>query len=196
MVFVVLTSTLSSMFLIIFFQPAAQNIREGTFSPVEQKENHEFFTDSPATLDFIEIVSSLIFLLGLLGSIELLFLWVPSLTDLTESKGKMVWLRKGLFFPERVLSLEVDAKIIIRRKQSSFLGWIMREFLMEIYLSPEQRYIKQVTDFTGIEKIINTPSAIILVKTVKIEQIPLQLIQIRSILSLMKQSPINTKSIG
>jgi hypothetical protein len=67
---------------------------------------------------------------------------------------------------------------------------------MEIYLPQEHENIKQITDFTGIEKIINTPTSKILVKTVKLEQIPLQIIQIRSILSSMKQSPIAIGSIG
>ena len=179
----VLTTTFSSILLLVYFPPNIQNIRESTFSRIEYTEDANFLA-GPAVLDFIEIISILIFLIGLLILIEMLFLWMPSLPDLTESK--MLWIRKGIIFPERILSLlDTEAKIVIRRKRSSFLGWIMREYIMEIYLSKVQSNIRQITDFSGIEKIINTTSHNILVKTVKLEHIPLQIIQIRSLLHLL-----------
>ena len=104
----------------------------------------------------------------------------------------MVWLRKGLFFPERVLSfLDEDTKIIISRKRTSIHGLFFREFTMQILLPKDKSNLKQIIDFSGIEKIFHTPTHNILLKTVKSEQIPLQIIQIRSILSLMKQSSEN-----
>ncbi|UCG01047.1 MAG: hypothetical protein JSW11_15695 [Candidatus Heimdallarchaeota archaeon] len=186
---VILTAAFSSMFLIIGLRSTMQNMREVTFSSSEQTD-YKTIADSLA-INIIEIVSSAIFLIGLLVLVEMLFLWVPSLTDLTGSNGQMVWIRKGIIFPERLLSLlDVETRIVIRRKRSSFRGLFMREFSMEIYISKEKSNVKQITDFTGIEKIINTPTYYILIKTVRIEHLPLQIIQIRSILALMKQSPV------
>ena len=180
----VLTTTFSSIFLQVFLQPTIQNIRETAPSRIEYTEDNNVLADSPVILYFIEIVSILIFFIGISILIGMLFLWMPSLTELTESR--MLWVRKGIVFPERILSLlDAEERIIIRRKRSSFLGWFMREFTIEIYLSKTKSNIKQITDFGGIEKVINTPTHNVLVKTVKLEHIPLQIIQIRSLLHLL-----------
>jgi hypothetical protein len=169
--------------LLVYFQPTIQNIRETSSSQIEFAEDYNILADSPAIFDFIEVISTMIAFIGILVLIGMLFLWMPSLTELKESK--MIWVRKGIVFPERIFSLpDAEGRIIIRRKRSSFLGWIMRDFTMEIYLSKEKANLKQITDFGGIEKIVNTPSHNILVKTVKLEHIPLQIIQIRSLLHL------------
>ena len=176
-------------FLLISLPPTLQAFRisskPASFEPYESD-----LPDYPISIDpVITITSSLILIIGVLVIIESLFLWVPSLTDLTKSKGKMVWTWRRIIFPERVFSIfDAETRIVIRRKGSSFLGWIMREFTMEIYLSQEHQNIKQIADFSGITKIVNTPTSKILVKTVKLEHIPLQIIQMRSILSSMKQS--------
>lgn len=171
------------LFLLISLPPTLQAVR--IHSPMASSE---FYADYPITIDpMITITTSFVLVIGLLVLIESLYLWVPSLTDLTKTNGKMVWIWRRIIFPERIFSLlDKETRIVIRRKRSSFLGWIMREFTMEIYLSREHRNIKQIIDFTGIEKIIDTPTNKILVKTVKLEQIPLQIIQMRSILSLMR----------
>lgn len=180
----ILTTTFSSIFLLIYFQSTIQNIRETSFSRIEYTEDYNVLAGSPAIFDFIEVISIMISFVGILVLIGMLFLWMPSLTELTESR--MLWVRKGIVFPERILSLpDAEGRIIIRRKRSSFLGWIMRDFSMEIYLSKEITNLKQITDFSGIEKIVHTPSHNILVKTVKLEHIPLQIIQIRSLLHLL-----------
>lgn len=192
---VVLATTLSSMFLLVSFQPTIQAISKTSPSFFGETQDTEILADSPTILNVINIVSSIIFLIGLFILIETLFLWVPSLTDLTESKGNMLWLRRGQIFPERVLSLlEANTRIIIRRKRSSLRGLFMREFAMEIYLTKDKSNIKQIIDFSGIEKIIKTPTHSILVKTVRLEHLPLQIIQIRSILALMKPSPVKILS--
>ena len=176
---IALTTTFTSIFLIIYFQPTKQNI--GDTSRIENTEVYGILAESPVPLQLIEIGSTLILFFGLLVLIELLFLWMPSFSDLTESK--MVWKRKVMVFPERILYLlDAETRIIIRRKRSSFLGWIMREFTMETYVPKVKTNIKQITDFSGIERIIKTPTHNILVKTVRLEHIPLQVIQIRSLL--------------
>ncbi|MFX0124615.1 MAG: hypothetical protein ACFFAE_13365 [Candidatus Hodarchaeota archaeon] len=65
---------------------------------------------------------------------------------------------------------------------------------MEIYLPRDKSNVKQITDFSGIKKIIKTPTQSILVKTVKSEHLPLQIIQVRSIIALMKPSPVKSLS--
>ncbi|MFW9903469.1 MAG: hypothetical protein ACFFFH_03990 [Candidatus Thorarchaeota archaeon] len=191
--FIVLTTTLSSMFFLLISLPQTlQAVRFPSPTTSSELSESKFFANSiKLTNPLTTIISSLILIIGLLVLIESLFLWVPSLTDLTKFKGKMVWTWRRNIFPERIFSLiDAEKSIVIRRKRSSFLGWIMREFTMETHLPPRYQNVKQITDFTGIEKIINTPTSRILVKTVKLEQIPLQIIQMRSILSLMKPSPI------
>ena len=182
------------MSLIVSFQPKLRDSRIFAGSYPREAE-FDSITDSPAILNMIEFISSFIFLLGLFVLIETLFFWVPSLTDITQSKGRMIWLRKGLIFPERVLSfLAADVRVIIRRKRSSFHGLFLREFLIEIYLSKDELNIKQIIDFSGIEKIIKTSTHYILAKTVNLEHLPLQIIQIRSILALMKPPPVKILS--
>ncbi len=175
------------MFLIISLQPTIQAIRKSSL-PSSQPSEASYFADSAVLSDpLITVISSFLVIIGLFVLMESLFLWVPSFTDLTESKGKMVWLRRGFIFPERVLSLlDADTRILIRRKRSSLRGLLMREFTMEIFLYEDKNNIKQITDFSSIEKIIKTPTYNILVKTVRLEHLPLQIIQIRSLLALMK----------
>ncbi|MFX1284882.1 MAG: hypothetical protein ACFFB5_14570 [Promethearchaeota archaeon] len=145
------------------------------------------------------IISSLIFIIGLLILIESIFFWVPSLTDLfiDNSKGKMIWYWTRLGFPERVFSLiDTDVRIIVRRKRFSLKGLFMREFTMEIHFTKDTSEVKRISDFTGIAKIIQkTPSHIILLKTVMLKSLPLQILQIKTLLASSAKIRAKTGSI-
>ncbi len=194
-----LATTLSTMLLVFYLPPIARNYertsndREGLFYDEIQAVS---ITD--ALIDFLQMVVSLmIFIIGLLILIESLFYWVPSLTDVTENenKGKMIWQKTQLWFPERVFSVsDANTRILIRRNRSSLDGLLMKEFTMEIYIDKNIQEIKQISDFTSIEKMVQTSSHKILIKTIKLKSLPLQLIQIRTILALMVTSPVKTLS--
>ena len=194
---VILATTLSVMLLVFWLPPIMKDYgRTSTLDEGLTYEKAETPISSAVVFDFLPIiVSSLIFLIGLLILCELLFFWVPSLTDLTlnKSKGRMVWTRKRLGFPERTFSLfETNSKILIRRKRSSLKGLLMREFTMEIHLTLDKADIKRISDFTGIERIIQTPTHNILIKTVVLKCLPLQLIQLRTILASSVMAPLKT----
>ena len=137
-------------------------------------------------------------MLGLLVLIESLLFWVPSLTDITvdKNKGKMSWSWKQFMFPERIFSLfDSDARILIRRKRSSLKGLLMREFTMEIHLMMDQSEIKQISDFTGVERVDQrSHSHTVLFKTVELKRLPLQILHIRTILASKVKIPTKTLS--
>ncbi|MHA2246474.1 MAG: hypothetical protein ACXADY_16150 [Candidatus Hodarchaeales archaeon] len=186
----VLATTLSTMLLVFYLPPITRN-DERISNNGEQLFSDEIqagsYTD--ALFYFLQmVVCLLIFIIGLLILIESLFYWVPSLTDVTENenKGKMIWQKTQLWFPERVFSIsDANTRILIRRNRSSLAGLLMKEFTMEIYIDKNIPEIKQISDFTSIEKMIQTPSYKILIKTIKLKFLPLQLIQIRTIIALM-----------
>lgn len=162
-----------------------------------EQENAQRTTD--VVTDFVLLgFSSLIFMLGLLVLIESVLFWVPSLTDITvdKNKGKMIWSWKKFWFPERIFSLfDSDARILIRRKRSSLKGLLMREFTMEIHLMMDQSEIKQISDFTGVERIDQrSHSHTVLFKTAELKRLPLQILHIRTILASIVKAPKKTLS--
>ncbi len=196
---VVLVTTLSTLFLIFWLPPVIRdNGGTTTFGENSFQEDVGMARTNDLVFDFLpNAINTFFFIISLFLLSELLFFWVPSLTDLSEKKGngKMVWLRKHGVIPERVFSLKnSNAQILIHRKRSSLRGLLMKEFTMEIYIDKNIPEIKQISDFTSIEKMVQTPSHKILVKTIKLKSLPLQLIQIRTILALMMKSPEKTLS--
>ncbi len=196
---VVLAITLSSMVVIISLQPIIQNSSQtSSWIGVYQRESMADYAKVEIVNPLLEIISSLIFIIGILILIESLFFWVPSLTDLTvnKNKGKMIWFWKRFRFPERAFTLlDTGTKILIRRKRSSLKGLLMREFIMEIHISKDRSEIKRISDFTGITKIIQkTPSQTILMKTVMLKSLPLQILQIRTLLASKVNIPMKTPS--
>lgn len=185
---VVLVTTLSTLFL-IFWLPLVIRDYGGTTTLGENSFQEDVGMARPNALvfDFLpKVISTFFFIVSLFLLSELLFFWVPSLTDLSEKKGKgkMVWLRKHGVIPERVFSLKnSNAQILIHRKRSSLRGLLMKEFTMEVHLSKNIEEIKQISDFTSIERIVQTPTHNILIKTVMLRYLPLQFIQIKTILA-------------
>ncbi len=185
---VVLVTTLSTLFLIFWLPPIIRDYG-GTTTMGESTFQEDVGMTGVNTLvfDYLPIVfSTLFFIISLVILSELLFFWVPSLTDLSGKKGegKMVWLRKLRVIPERVFSHKnSNAQILIHRKRSSLKGLLMKEFTMEVHLSKNIQEIKQIADFTSIERIVQTPTHNILIKTVILKYLPLQFIQIKTILA-------------
>lgn len=183
---VVSATTLSTLILIFWLPPIIRDYGQiSTFE--EYQEDIRGTKASTVIFDYLpKVTITLLFLISLVLLSGLLFLWVPSLTDLSgiKGKGKMVWLRTHGVIPERVFSLKnSNAHILIHRKRSSLKGLLMKEFIMEVFLSKDMQEIKQISDFTSIEKITQTPNHNILIKTVNLKQLPLQFIQIKSILA-------------
>ncbi len=183
-----LVTTFSTLFLIFWLPPIIRDyggtstIGESTF-----QEDVGMARTNDLVFDFLPTaISALFFIISLLVLGELLFLWVPSLTDLSGKKGegKMVWLRKHGVIPERIFSYKnSNAQIFIHRKRSSLKGLLMKEFTMEVHLSKNIQEIKQISDFASIERIVQTPTHNILIKTVILKYLPLQFIQIKTILA-------------
>jgi hypothetical protein len=126
-------------------------------------------------------------IIGTLVFIESVFFWTPSLIELTtnKGKGKMIWSKKRYGFIERVFCYEFkNTQIIIRRKRSSFRGLLMQEFNIEIYLPSEDPRVQKISNFTGIQKIIETKKYNILKKGVDLKYLPLQFVQIQAMLAL------------
>jgi hypothetical protein len=86
-----------------------------------------------------------------------------------------------------------ENSIVIRRKRSSLQGILMREMVLEIHISKTKSDHKRIVDFLTHEKIIHSTTHIILVKSVKTQHLPLQVIQIRALLALITD-PINVSS--
>ncbi|MFX0120122.1 MAG: hypothetical protein ACFE9A_12130 [Candidatus Hodarchaeota archaeon] len=194
----IFTTSLTIMGLIVTLQTLIQDYdRESFFGPTSSSEARDFLNTIEIYNPLFIIISSLIFMIGLLLLIESLFFWIPSLTDIPVfgRNGKMIWTKKFIGFPERVLSLQdTDTRIVIRRKRSSLRGLLLREFTMEVYIPLDRPEFKQISDFTSMEKINTTPTHKVLVKTVKFKYLPLQIIQIKSILALMLKSQFDTFS--
>lgn len=198
--FVVLGITLSVMLFVFYLPPIIHDYTEASNKGqglAYEQEDAQRTTD--IVTDFVLLgFSSLIFMLGLLVLIESLLFWVPSLTDITvdKNKGKMSWSWKQFMFPERIFSLfDSDARILIRRKRSSLKGLLMREFTMEIHLMMDQSEIKQISDFTGVERVDQrSHSHTVLFKTVELKRLPLQILHIRTILASKVKIPTKTLS--
>lgn len=188
------------MLLLSYLLPLSgnQNISYNGFGEVEYVSDRQTLGSKEIIFPFLPtIINSLIIIIGFLIVCESLFFWVPSLTDITKKKaeGKMIWQKKLFCFPERIFSiLDDNILILIRRKRSSLKGILMKEFTMEIHLDKEIKEIKQISDFVGIEKVVHTHSHSILLKTVNLKSLPLQILQIRTILALMVISPVKSFS--
>ncbi|MHA1332023.1 MAG: hypothetical protein ACTSR2_13215 [Candidatus Hodarchaeales archaeon] len=127
------------------------------------------------------IILSLFLIVGLVISFELSFYWIPSLSNMVgKYKGQMIWVWNHFFILERAFLLEFeDIHIIFRRKRFSFSGILLRELLMEVHLPHDKLHIRDFSDFIQKEKIIQTAKDQIIIKTVRLEHIPLYIQQIQ-----------------
>ncbi|MFX0051991.1 MAG: hypothetical protein ACFFAJ_01935 [Candidatus Hodarchaeota archaeon] len=130
----------------------------------------------------------LLLILGILILIECTFFWTPSLTGFVsiDKKGKMLWRKSRFWVPERCLNLKLEnASISVHRKQFSLNGLLMRKFIAKIHLPKDTPEIKRISDFIGVEKMVQTPTAYLLIKSVDLRYLPLQIIQIQSLLAIL-----------
>lgn len=114
-----------------------------------------------------------------------LFIWTPSLLNVisTEKSGKMVWTLTKLGIPERIYCLkDGNIRVKIRRNRSSLNGLLMRIFNLEIHFSEESTEIQRISDFTSMKRQKNSKKLPILSKTVKLKNLPLQVIQVQAVL--------------
>lgn len=152
---------------------------EDTFNSTSPLSTGIFFI-----IDLIKI-SSLFF--GILSLILFSFFWIPKIPikSMAGLQGEMIW-RKGRFgVPTRQLAFNLGTtSILIRRKSSTIKGLILRELLFEIHLEKGNQQYLEIADFNAIERIREELNSYILEKTIKPENLPIQLIQIRALLLL------------
>jgi len=136
----------------------------------------------------LRVILPLILIAGVFLSLEFSFFWIPSLSRIYgRSKGQMIWSWNHFFIPERTFRLEFEeAYFILRRKRSSFSGLLLKELVMEVHLSQDTFYFKDISDFIHKEKVIQTATDQIIVKTVKLEHLPLNILQIQMLLNSVK----------
>lgn len=182
------SSVISFLTVMTFFIPDEIETRED----VTKTGRFEVFSDLltsntvTKTIDrFPDGISILIITICLAIIVISLFTWTPSLSNVirTEKPGRMVWTLTKLGIPERVYCLK-DGKIRvkIRRNHSSLNGLLMRSFNLEIHFSEESPEIRRISDFTSMKRQKNSKKLPILGKTVKLKNLPLQVIQVQAIL--------------
>ncbi|MFX0172209.1 MAG: hypothetical protein ACFE9L_09830 [Candidatus Hodarchaeota archaeon] len=131
----------------------------------------------------------LLLIIGTLILIECIFFWIPSLTGFVsfDKRGEMVWRKSRFWVPERCLNLKLENTLIsVHRKQFSLDGLLMKKFTAKVYLPKDTPEIKRISDFIGVEKLLQTPTDYLLVKSVDLRYLPLQIIQIQSLLAIMR----------
>jgi hypothetical protein len=62
----------------------------------------------------------------------------------------------------------------------------MKEFTAKVHLSRDTPEIKRISDFIGVEKIVQTPTHFTLIKSVDLRYLPLQIIQVQSLLAVIR----------
>ncbi len=183
-----LSSIISVLTATTFFIPDEIETLEDVPKTGRYREFSDFLTSNTVTetIDrFPDGISILIITICLTIIIISLFTWTPSLSNVirTEKPGRMVWKLTKLGIPERVYCLK-DGKINlkIRRNHSSFNGLLMRIFNLEIHFSEESPEIRRISDFTSMKRKKDSKNRPILSKTVKLKNLPLQVIQVQAIL--------------
>jgi hypothetical protein len=149
--------------------------------------------------NILGVFGFLILIISILFLIVCIFFWIPSLTSLIsiDKRGEMKWRKSRLWIPERCLNLKLEnASISVHRKQFSLDGLLMKKFTAKVHLPKDTPEIKRISDFIGVEKIDQTPTDYLLVKSVDLRYLPLQIIQIQSLLAIMRNQASYKTSEG
>ncbi|MFX0184282.1 MAG: hypothetical protein ACFE95_14460 [Candidatus Hodarchaeota archaeon] len=169
--------------------------RAPPFSPSTEEElTYDRLSGSNSVIpNFLGLFGFLLLIIGLLILFECFFFWIPSLTDFVsiDKKGEMVWRKNRFWFPERWLNLKLEnASISLHRKRFSLNGLLMREFIAKIHLPRDTPELKRLSDFIGVEKIVQTPTHFTLIKSIGLRYLPLQIIQVQSLLAVIRNRAI------
>lgn len=142
---------------------------------------------------FSQLTFPLFFFISLIIIFNFLLLWTPSFVTIPvdETMKRKGWSQTLL---RRDIRFSIKGNlVVIRRKRSSLKGILLREMVFEIHISKSQSDHNRINDFLSYEKSVVTPTHIILIKTVKTQHLPLQVIKIRALLALITD-PINVYS--
>jgi hypothetical protein len=182
------TSVLSILTCITFILPPETE----TFQGVTEQARYQVLSDIvnsntvTETIDrFPDSLSISILVFCLVIIVITLFIWTPSFSNVlsTERNGRMVWVRTKLGIPERLFCFkDGNFRIKIRRNRSSLSGLLMRVFNLEIHFSHDSPEIQRISNFTGMKRYENSKKQPILSKTVKLKNLPVQIIQVQAVL--------------
>lgn len=131
-------------------------------------------------------IAGLIILISLFLLVQVGFLWTPSFKFILPSSYdvKIRWKRSKMLLPERTCILKLKKAIItIKRKKSTISGLFLNEYNIETHLAKNLTpSTNNLIDFLSFEKLTETPTEIILTKTVQYKYIPLHIFKIEALL--------------
>ncbi len=180
----------------LIFPPSLQNggtFAEGTgrYGPAVLEDLIDLTTSNTIskTLDrFPDILSIAIIAICVFVLLGSLILWTPSFSGVitTDKSGRTVWVRNKFGIPERLFCFRIDnIQIKVKRNRSSLNGLLMRVFNLEIHFKEESPEIQRIANFTGMKRQKKSIKSPILYKTVKMKNLPLQVIQVRALLAAL-----------
>lgn len=133
-----------------------------------------------------------ILVIGVIISLVITFFWIPSLTVISESpRGKMIWTRTHHFIPERIFLLELGSCLMkCKRKRKSIFGLLLKEVELEIHFPVDFLDFKEISDYIQKDRIIYTPNERTILKTVKLEYVPINIFQIQELVSTLNSTKV------
>jgi hypothetical protein len=182
---------ISFSIIVLAFSIQSISLRAPQNSPLSGEElTYDRLSASNSVIpNILGFFGFLLLIIGILILFECMFFWIPSLTDFVfiDKKGEMIWRKNRFWFPERWLNLKLEnASISVHRKRFSLNGLLMKEFTAKVHLSRDTPEIKRISDFIGVEKIVQTPTHFTLIKSVDLRYLPLQIIQVQSLLAVIR----------
>ncbi|MFX0085438.1 MAG: hypothetical protein ACFFAU_07165 [Candidatus Hodarchaeota archaeon] len=193
----VVTSLISFITAItLIFPPSLQDSEilteeTGRYKPAVFEDLIDLTTSNTIskTLDqFPDILSIAIVAICVFVLLVSLILWTPSFSGVitADKSGRTLWVRNKFGIPERLFCFRINnIQIKVKRNRSSLNGLLMRAFNLEIHFKEETPEIQRIADFTGMKRKTKSIKSPILCKTVKIKNLPLQLIQVRALLATL-----------
>jgi len=131
-------------------------------------------------------VAGLMILITLFLLLQIGFFWTPSFKFIFSPsyETKIHWKRSKILLPERLCVVKLNKAIItIKRKKATISGLFLNEYNVETRLPKNLvPFPNTVIDFLSFDKFTETPTEIILTKTVQYKYIPLHIFKIEALL--------------